>query len=92
MWPVRLSVFTFLAASSGHGTGSSGPSALLVWLSVISTAATVVAVFFAWRAAVSAREANRYARETAQEGKEANTYASEHLGIGGSMPISAWAS
>jgi hypothetical protein len=74
---VRLRVFTFLAAGSGHGTASSGPSALLVWLSVISTLATVAAVFFAWRAAVSARDANRYARETAQAAEEANTYARE---------------
>jgi hypothetical protein len=70
-----LVVLAFLAAGPVRVTVNSGPSTLLVWLSVISTVATVAAVVFAWRAAVSAREANRYARETAQAAEEANTLA-----------------
>jgi hypothetical protein len=72
---VQSRAFVFLVAGPVRVTVNSGPSALLVWLSVIGTAAAVAAVFFAWRAAVSARDANRYARETAQAAEEANAYA-----------------
>ena len=70
-----LRVFALLTAGPVRVTVNSGPSALLVWLSVVSTVATVAAVFYAWRAAVSARQANRYASETAQAAEDANTYA-----------------
>jgi len=72
---VPLRVLSFLATGPVRVTVNSGPSTLLVWLSVVSTVTTVAAVVFAWRAALSARDANRYARETAQAAEEANTYA-----------------
>jgi hypothetical protein len=89
MDPVRSQVIAVLVAGQVRVTVNSGPSALLVWLSVIGTVAAVAAVFFAWRAAVGAREANRYARETAKAAQEANTYARQTAEI--SKEASAYA-